>query len=146
MLFQDTRATRLILRQLRELGVRISLDDFGTGYSSLSYLHGLPLNKVKIDRLFLEGLEAGGRALILLRGVARLSADLGLTVTIEGVETEEQLAIVAAEECINEVQGFLFSVPIPERQIRDMLLATNVEPASESISAKSRSALMHKVG
>ena len=116
VLFQDTRATRLILRQLRELGVRISLDDFGTGYSSLSYLHGLPLNKVKIDRLFLEGLEAGSRALILLRGVARLSADLGLTVTVEGVETEEQLAIVAAEECINEVQGFLFSVPIPERQ------------------------------
>ena len=146
VLFQDTRATRLILRQLRELGVRISLDDFGTGYSSLSYLHGLPLNKVKIDRLFLEGLEAGGRALILLRGVARLSADLGLTVTIEGVETEEQLAIVAAEECINEVQGFLFSVPIPERQIHDMLQATNVEPASEPVSAKSRSGLMHKVG
>ena len=59
VLLQDTRATRLILRQLRELGVRLSLDDFGTGYSSLSYLHGLPLNKVKIDRLFLEGLEAG---------------------------------------------------------------------------------------
>lgn len=146
VLFQDTRATRLILRQLRELGVRISLDDFGTGYSSLSYLHGLPLNKVKIDRLFLEGLDTGSRALILLRGVARLSADLGLTVTIEGVETEEQLAIVAAEESINEVQGFLFSVPIPERQIRDLLLATNVEPVSESISAKSRSVLIHKVG
>ena len=146
VLFQDTRATRLILRQLRELGVRISLDDFGTGYSSLSYLHGLPLNKVKIDRLFLEGLDTGSRALILLRGVARLSADLGLTVTIEGVETEEQLAIVAAEESINEVQGFLFSVPIPERQIRDLLHATNVELVSESISARSRSALIHKVG
>ena len=66
--------------------------------------------------------------------------------TIEGVETEEQLAIVAAEECINEVQGFLFSVPIPERQIHDLLQATNVEPASEPNSAKSRSALMHKVG
>ena len=61
VLFQDTRATRLILRQLRDLGVRISLDDFGTGYSSLSYLHSLPLNKVKIDRSFLEGLEAGDR-------------------------------------------------------------------------------------
>ncbi len=136
VLFQDTRATRLILRQLRELGVRISLDDFGTGYSSLSYLHGLPLNKVKIDRLFLEGLDAGSRALILLRGVARLSADLGLTVTIEGVETEEQLAIVAAEESINEVQGFLFSVPIPERQVYDLLQATNVGPVPKSVSAR----------
>ncbi len=146
VLFQDTRATRLILRQLRELGVRLSLDDFGTGYSSLSYLHGLPLNKVKIDRLFLEDLEVGTRALILLRGVARLSAELGLTVTVEGVETEEQLAIVAAEECINEVQGFLFSVPIPERQIYDMLQATNVAPLEGPAAAKSRTALIHKVG
>ena len=144
VLFQDTRATRLILRQLRELGVRLSLDDFGTGYSSLSYLHGLPLNKVKIDRLFLEGLEAGGRELILLRGVARLSADLGLTVTVEGIETEEQLAIVAAEECVNEVQGFLFSVPVPTRQIQQMLEATSVRPALESVSGNSRPARIHK--
>ncbi len=123
VLFQDTRATRLILRQLRDLGVRISLDDFGTGYSSLSYLHGLPLNKVKIDRLFLENLEAGDRALILLRGIAKLSAELGLTVTVEGIETEEQLAIVAAEECIDEAQGYLFSVPVPKRQIRALLFS-----------------------
>ncbi len=133
VLFQDTRATRLILRQLRDLGVRLSLDDFGTGYSSLSYLHGLPLTKVKIDRLFLDGLEAGGRALILLRGVARLSADLGLTVTVEGIETEEQLAIVAAESCIDEAQGFLFSVPVPERQIQELLRSSfGAPPEAES--------------
>ncbi len=140
VLFQDTRATRLILRQLRELGVRISLDDFGTGYSSLSYLHGLPLNKVKIDRLFLEGLDTGSRALILLRGVARLSADLGLTVTIEGVETEEQLAIVAAEESINEVQGFLFSVPIPGPQILKLLTSSFGRLDKEKVPALLRSA------
>ncbi len=140
VLFQDTRATRLILRQLRELGVRISLDDFGTGYSSLSYLHGLPLNKVKIDRLFLEGLEPGSRALILLRGVARLSAALGLTVTIEGVETEAQLAIVAAEESINEVQGFLFSVPIPGPQLMDLLVANFGSAAQEESEMLRRNA------
>ena len=78
--------------------MRISLDDFGTGYSSLSYLHSLPLNKVKIDRSFLQGLETGDRSLILLRGVARLSAELGLSVTVEGIETEEQLALVAARD------------------------------------------------
>jgi len=122
-LFQDTRATRLILRQLHDIGVRISLDDFGTGYSSLSYLHGLPLNKVKIDRLFLEGVESGGRPLILLQGVARLSADLGLTVTVEGIETEEQLSIISAQGSIDEAQGFLFSVPVPSRQIQDLLVA-----------------------
>ena len=140
VLLQDTRATRLILRQLRELGVRLSLDDFGTGYSSLSYLHGLPLNKVKIDRLFVEGLEAGSRALILLRGVARLSAELGLTVTVEGIETEGQLAIVAAEECINEVQGFLFSVPIPGPQLMDLLNASIVGADRDEAPALQRNA------
>jgi hypothetical protein len=77
-----------VLSQLHSLGVRISLDDFGTGYSSLSYLHNFPLQKVKIDRSFLEGIDSD-RPLTLLRGVARLSADLGMTVVVEGVETNE---------------------------------------------------------
>jgi diguanylate cyclase (GGDEF)-like protein len=121
ILFQDTRATRQTLRQIREFGVRISLDDFGTGYSSLSYLHSLPLNKVKIDRSFLEGLELGERSLVLLRGIAKLSADLGLSVAVEGIETVEQLALVAAEGTVTEAQGFLFSPAIPTRQIEVLL-------------------------
>ena len=121
VLFQDTRATRQALRQLRDLGVRLSLDDFGTGYSSLSYLHSLPLNKVKIDRSFLEGLAAGDRSLVLLRGIARLSAQLGLSVTVEGIETAEQLALVSAEDTVEEVQGFLFSPAIPFREITRLL-------------------------
>jgi EAL domain-containing protein (putative c-di-GMP-specific phosphodiesterase class I) len=123
VLFQDTRATRQALRQLRDLGVRISLDDFGTGYSSLSYLHSLPLNKVKIDRSFLEGLAAGDRSLVLLRGIARLSAQLGLSVAVEGIETAEQLALVSAEDTVEEVQGFLFSPAIPYRDIARLLQA-----------------------
>ncbi len=121
ILFQDTRATRQTLRQIRDFGVRISLDDFGTGYSSLSYLHSLPLNKVKIDRSFLEGLELGDRSLVLLRGIAKLSADLGLSVAVEGIETVEQLALVAAEGNVTEAQGFLFSPAIPARQIAVLL-------------------------
>jgi len=121
ILFQDTRATRQTLRQIRDFGVRISLDDFGTGYSSLSYLHSLPLNKVKIDRSFLEGLELGERSLVLLRGIAKLSADLGLSVVVEGIETVEQLALIAAEGNVTEVQGFLFSPAIPSRQIETLL-------------------------
>jgi EAL domain-containing protein (putative c-di-GMP-specific phosphodiesterase class I) len=124
ILFQDTRATRQTLRQIRDFGVRISLDDFGTGYSSLSYLHSLPLNKVKIDRSFLEGLELGERSLVLLRGIAKLSADLGLSVVVEGIETVEQLALIAAEGNVTEVQGFLFSPAIPSRQIETLLGAT----------------------
>ena len=123
VLLQDTQATRAALQQLRDMGVRISLDDFGTGYSSLSYLHSFPLNKVKIDRSFLKGLAAGGQPMTLLRGVARLSAELGMSVVIEGVETEEQLALIAAENCIDEVQGYLFSPPVPGRQLRTLLQA-----------------------
>ena len=125
ILFEDTAATSLVLRQLRALGVRISLDDFGTGYSSLSYLHSLPLNKVKIDRSFLAGLESGGRELILLRGIARLSAQLGLAVAVEGIETPEQLDLIAAEESIDEAQGFLFSPPLPAREMTRLLDAVS---------------------
>jgi len=124
VLFHDTRATRKVLRDLKDLGVRISLDDFGTGYSSLSYLHSLPLNKVKIDRSFLEGLEDSDRSLVLLRGIANLSAELGLSVAVEGIETAEQLALVAAEASVTEAQGFLFSPAIPARQIEALLNTT----------------------
>ncbi len=121
VLFQDTRATRLLLHQIRDLGVRISLDDFGTGYSSLSYLQSLPLNKVKIDRSFLEGIESGDRALVLLRGVAKLSAELGLAVVVEGIETAEQLALIAAEDSVTEAQGWLFAPALPSKEVVELL-------------------------
>ncbi len=123
LLVQDTEATRAALLQLRELGVRISLDDFGTGYSSLSYLHSFPLDKVKIDRSFLQGIADSERSLTLLRGVARLSADLGISVAVEGVETDAELALVASEAGVDEAQGFLFSPAIPGSAIRKLLYA-----------------------
>ena len=116
-LLQNLQMTRSVLHELRKLGVRISLDDFGTGYSSLSYLHTLPLNKIKIDRSFLFGLEEDSRALKLLSGVTRLSKDLGLSIVMEGVETHEQLAMVTRNTAIDEIQGFLFSGAIPLKEI-----------------------------
>jgi diguanylate cyclase (GGDEF)-like protein/PAS domain S-box-containing protein len=128
-LLQDTQKTRAALRQLEKLGVNVSLDDFGTGYSSLSYLHSFPLHKVKIDQSFLQDL-ANKRRMTLLRGVARLSAELGLRVTVEGVETEEQLALIAAESSVDEVQGYLLGRPLPAADIRELLLAaTPAAPA-----------------
>jgi diguanylate cyclase (GGDEF)-like protein len=124
VLVQDTEATRTYLRQLREMGVRTSLDDFGTGYSSLSYLHSFPLDKVKIDRSFLQGISSSDRSRTLLRGVARLSAELGMSVVVEGVETPEELALVASEPSIDEAQGYLFSPPVPSRVIRRLLSST----------------------
>jgi predicted signal transduction protein with EAL and GGDEF domain len=119
----DTDMTRRLLAELQEIGVRISLDDFGTGYSSLSYLHSFPLNKVKIDRSFLQGVGTSDRPLNLLYGVARLSAELGMTVAAEGIETEEHLALLAREPAIEEVQGFLIGAPMPNTEIRKVLLS-----------------------
>ena len=136
-LLHNTQLTHELLAQLRELGVRISLDDFGTGYSSLSYLHRFPLQKVKIDRSFLEGIETD-RPLRLLRGVARLSADLGMAVVVEGIETNEQLELVNAEGTVSEAQGYLFSRPVPAPRILQLLNASHGRKVEEDVvSARS---------
>jgi diguanylate cyclase (GGDEF)-like protein len=123
-LLRNTQLTHDVLSQLRAIGVRISLDDFGTGYSSLSYLHNFPLQKVKIDRSFLEGIDTD-RPLTLLRGVARLSADLGMSVVVEGIETNEQLELISADGTVTEAQGYLFSRPVPAVQVRHLLNASH---------------------
>ncbi|MGY3342393.1 MULTISPECIES: putative bifunctional diguanylate cyclase/phosphodiesterase [unclassified Bradyrhizobium] len=123
-LLRNTQLTHDILSQLHALGVRISLDDFGTGYSSLSYLHNFPMQKVKIDRSFLEGIDTD-RPLTLLRGVARLSADLGMSVVVEGIETNEQLELISADGTVSEAQGYLFSRPVPAVRMRQLLNASH---------------------
>jgi diguanylate cyclase (GGDEF)-like protein len=123
-LLRNTLLTHDVLAQLRTIGVGISLDDFGTGYSSLSYLHNFPLQKVKIDRSFLEGID-NDRPLTLLRGVARLSADLGMSVVVEGIETNEQLELISADGTVTEAQGYLFSRPVPAVRVRQLLNASH---------------------
>lgn len=120
-LLRDTRTMRGTLQQLQDLGVAISLDDFGTGYSSLSYLHSFPLNKVKIDRSFLQGLGSSERTLTLLRGVARLSAELGLRVAVEGIETQQQLDLIVREGFVDEAQGYLLGRPVSTTDIRQLI-------------------------
>jgi diguanylate cyclase (GGDEF)-like protein len=119
-LLRNTHWTHEALTKLQAAGVRISLDDFGTGYSSLSYLHNFPLQKVKIDRSFLEGIDAD-RPLMLLRGVARLSADLGMSVVVEGIETNDQLELISLDGTVTEAQGYLFSQPVCATTIRQLL-------------------------
>jgi diguanylate cyclase (GGDEF)-like protein len=139
-LLRNTQVTHDVLSQLHSLGVRISLDDFGTGYSSLSYLHNFPLQKVKIDRSFLEGIDTD-RPLTLLRGVARLSADLGMSVVVEGIETNEQLELISAEGAVTEAQGYLFSRPVPAVRIRQLLNASHGRrvPDDQIVALASRS-------
>jgi len=139
-LLRNTQLTHDVLSQLHSLGVRISLDDFGTGYSSLSYLHNFPLQKVKIDRSFLEGIDSD-RPLTLLRGVARLSADLGMSVVVEGIETNEQLELISADGAVTEAQGYLFSPPVPAVRVRQLLNASHGRrpPDGQLVPVSSRS-------
>ena len=101
------------LRAIHARGVNIALDDFGTGHSSLSYLHRLPLNKVKIDRSFVVGIDTGETPIELLRGVTDLCRTLGLDVTVEGVETESQLNLVVNDAHVDRIQGFIFGAGLP---------------------------------
>jgi diguanylate cyclase (GGDEF)-like protein len=136
-LLDDKSLTREYLDELKALGVRIALDDFGTGYSSLSYLHTLPLDKVKIDRSFLLDVARSERSLQLLRGIADLSRSIGLVVTMEGVETFEQLKVLAANVKPDLVQGFLFGSALTASGIETM--SSTVWPFGSEIENARRS-------
>jgi len=109
-----------ILNQLRELGVRIAMDDFGTGYSSIGYLRNFRFDKIKIDRSFVKDLMEDDGCLAIVRAVAGLGKSFGIATTAEGVETEEQLQQLALEGC-TEVQGYLYSRPVPADQVPALL-------------------------
>ena len=101
-----------ILRRLKLLGIKIAMDDFGTGYSSLQNLQSFPFDKIKIDRSFITNLETNPQSQTIVRAVIGLARGLSVPVLAEGVETEKQLAFLAAEAC-DEVQGFLLGRPGP---------------------------------
>jgi diguanylate cyclase (GGDEF)-like protein len=122
VLLHNREATLAVLHQLRELGIRIAMDDFGTGYSSLTYLQCFPFDKIKIDRSFVKDITENTGSLNIVRAVAALARDMGLTATAEGVETSEQLERVTSEGC-TEMQGFLFSRPLPAHEIERLFLA-----------------------
>ena len=119
-LLADNEMTLGMLSELRRLGVRISLDDFGTGYSSLGYLRAFPFDKLKIDRSFVHDLTNGTDSLAIIKAVIALGRSLGISTTAEGVETEEQLDLVRDEGC-TEVQGYIFSPPLPASAIAELL-------------------------
>jgi diguanylate cyclase (GGDEF)-like protein len=129
VLLKDTDSTHDTLRQLRNIGVRIALDDFGTGYSSLSYLSRFPFDKIKIDRSFVNDMSARSDAFSIVRAITSLGVDLGMTVTAEGVETEEQLAHLRTV-CCTEVQGFLFSRPRAARDLDQFLTGAQLSGAA----------------
>ena len=113
---EDAEGTMLMFEKLAAAGVHISIDDFGTGYSSLSYLRKLRAGELKIDRSFVLDLETSSDARAVVDAVIKLARALGLKVVAEGVETEEQHAILRSLGC-DELQGYLFAKPMPAKEL-----------------------------
>ncbi len=109
------------LHAIKKLGVHIAIDDFGTGYSSLSYLKRFPVDRLKVDRSFVQHMDDADDA-VIVRAIIALGHNLGLKVLAEGVETEEQLAFLRANGC-DELQGFLISKPVSAWQMTKLLAA-----------------------
>jgi diguanylate cyclase (GGDEF)-like protein/PAS domain S-box-containing protein len=122
VMLNDTDGALTTMNALKELGVRLNMDDFGTGYSSLGYLRAYPFDGIKIDKRFIASISSGANDRAVVQAIIGLGKAMGLTVTAEGVETEEQLDILGVDQC-NEVQGYFMSRPIDKvafaRLLRD---------------------------
>ena len=119
-LMEDINTAAQHLLSLRRSGALIAIDDFGTGYSSLSYLKSLPLDKIKIDKSFVQDLLEDEDDATIVRVIIQLGKSLGMQVIAEGVETVEQEAYIIAQGC-NEGQGYLYSKPLPARELTTYL-------------------------
>jgi EAL domain-containing protein (putative c-di-GMP-specific phosphodiesterase class I) len=129
---QSTSSALSALDDLRALGIRMAVDDFGTGYSSLSRLHRLPVDAVKIDRSFVQGLGSSGNTAVIAKTIVTMAHTLGLKVTAEGVEHQCELDALAGYGC-DEAQGFLLSVPL------DVTLLSKFLARSEPVDGETSS-------
>ncbi|MCC2108688.1 MAG: EAL domain-containing protein, partial [Hyphomicrobiales bacterium] len=121
-LVTDFERARKAVLALKSIGASISLDDFGTGYSSLNYVHRLPLDRIKIDGGFVREMETSPLARDVVRTMISMARNLNFDCVIEGVETEEQLALLKTFGC-SIAQGYLFSRPLPADQVAPFIAA-----------------------
>jgi diguanylate cyclase (GGDEF)-like protein/PAS domain S-box-containing protein len=136
VIMRDAESSISTLQKLKALGIRLAIDDFGTGYSSLSYLRMLPLDVLKIDRSFVKGIGENAEDNAIVRAIISMSTSLGLTVTAEGVETEEQATLLREWSC-DKAQGYLFAQPLDAQHLTDLLRAP------EGIKVAARTARLH---
>jgi len=129
VLIRDDDAALAILNELRALGVKIALDDFGTGYSSLSYLHRFPFDKIKIDRSFVATLAEEKASATIVQAVVSIAAAGDKITLAEGVETVQQRELLKRLGC-QQMQGYLFSRPLPSAQLHELLGLDRKELAS----------------
>ncbi|RWI36114.1 bifunctional diguanylate cyclase/phosphodiesterase [Mesorhizobium sp.] len=121
VLISDTTFVDPILNELREMGIRIALDDFGSGYCGLHYLRQFTIDKIKVDKTIIDEACSSEKALNILRGVSKIASEIGMTVTVEGVDSQEKAALLNQEKCADEVQGFFYSRPVPADLVPPML-------------------------
>jgi EAL domain-containing protein (putative c-di-GMP-specific phosphodiesterase class I) len=138
---QDIDAVQRTLSDVRAMGVKCSIDDFGTGYSGLSHLTRLPVDKLKIDKSFVATIDADRQAPIVVAVVA-LAHGLGLEVVAEGVETFAELERLQELGC-DEMQGFLFSAPVPAAQFEELLVLESIRPVFGHVLAGT---VGHRIG
>ena len=120
LLMENLEESIAKLQELRALGVKVAIDDFGTGYSSMNYLHRLPIDRLKIDRSFIQNITQNGADPVVARAIIALGHALGLSIVAEGVETEAQSAFLREQLC-PIVQGFLYSRPLTVAQFETHL-------------------------
>jgi EAL domain-containing protein (putative c-di-GMP-specific phosphodiesterase class I) len=131
MITYDDEATLARLRELKALGVRLAIDDFGTGYSSLSYLQRLPVDVLKIDKAFVDRVAWGGNDGALARTIIALGDTLALRTVAEGIEDEQQRAVLRKLGC-EFGQGYLFAQPLTAAEVGRLLLAPQHAGRAES--------------
>ena len=117
---KDTESVNLILKEMQSLGIQIAIDDFGTGYSSLNYLKKFSFNTLKIDRCFVNGVVNDAQAAALTTAIIQMARSMSLKTVAEGVETEAELSFLRQQRC-DEIQGYLFSRPLPVIEFTKLL-------------------------
>ena len=120
LIMEDVAGNVEKLKAIRNMGINIAIDDFGTGYSSLAYLATLPVQSLKIDRTFIITMLNDANAMTLVSTMITLAHSLGLRVIAEGVDEEEQAKVLRLLRC-DELQGYLFSKPLPLEQMTKLL-------------------------
>jgi EAL domain-containing protein (putative c-di-GMP-specific phosphodiesterase class I) len=123
------------LTHLKALGVRLALDDFGTGHSALAWLRRFPVDKLKIDQSFVRGMEHDAADAAIVRAVITLGREMELAILAEGVEEAGQLAMLRAMRC-DQIQGYLFSKPLTETQLLELL--ADLPPEDDAASRETR--------
>lgn len=121
VMMRDPKTSLEAMNSLRNLDIHLVVDDFGTGYSSLSYLKRFPVDTLKVDKSFVDGLGKDSESTAIVKAVISLAKSLGMRVTAEGIETEDQLARLRALEC-DQGQGYLFSRPVPAAEAERLLI------------------------